>query len=164
MDSIASFTRQLEDITSPCSPLIGQYPHHMTLLPSSFYGERCYGIYPYEGAQVPQLLSLPKIKTQVNKVRVSLHKIMRFTVEVQTTWLSRTFKMRVTKRDQSCSGGRRGEQTSVYQLLWTYPTGLLWSLGIYSLCMRYMDGSMCSASVLSASHRRCNTPGGQRDE
>jgi len=23
------------------------YPHHMTLLPSSFYGKRCYGIYLY---------------------------------------------------------------------------------------------------------------------
>jgi len=30
MDSIA---RQLEGITSPCSLLIGQYPHHMTLCP-----------------------------------------------------------------------------------------------------------------------------------
>jgi len=38
------FTRQLEGITSPYSLLIGQYPHDMTLLPSSFYGERCYGI------------------------------------------------------------------------------------------------------------------------
>ena len=27
-----------------CSLLIGQYPHHTTHLPSSFYGERCYGI------------------------------------------------------------------------------------------------------------------------
>jgi len=44
MDSMHLFTRQWEDITSPCSLLIGQYPHHMTLLPSSFYGERCYGI------------------------------------------------------------------------------------------------------------------------
>jgi len=34
----------LEGITSPCCLLIGQYPHHMTHLPSSFYGERCYGI------------------------------------------------------------------------------------------------------------------------
>jgi len=41
------FTRQLEGITSPCSLLTGQYPHHMTLLPSSFYGERCYGIHLY---------------------------------------------------------------------------------------------------------------------
>jgi len=38
------FTKQLEGITSPCCLLFGQYPHHMTLLPSSFYFERCYGI------------------------------------------------------------------------------------------------------------------------
>jgi len=35
--SIASFG--LEGITSPCCLLIGKYPHHMTLLPSFFYGE-----------------------------------------------------------------------------------------------------------------------------
>ena len=40
------FTRQQEGITSPCiySLLIGQHPHHMTLLFSSFYGKRWYGI------------------------------------------------------------------------------------------------------------------------
>jgi len=26
------------------SLLIGQYPHDMTFLPPSFYGDRCYGI------------------------------------------------------------------------------------------------------------------------
>jgi len=40
------FSRQL-GITSPGSLLIGQYPHHMTLWPSSFYMERCYGIRLY---------------------------------------------------------------------------------------------------------------------
>ena len=45
MYSIAS--RQLEGITSSCCLLIGQHPHHMTLLPSSFYGGKCYGIRLY---------------------------------------------------------------------------------------------------------------------
>ena len=53
MGSIAFFTTQLEGITSPCSLLIGQYPHHMTLLPSSFYGERCYGTRLYCEGLVP---------------------------------------------------------------------------------------------------------------
>ena len=44
---IDGFHSIFKDITSPCSLLIGQYPHHMALLPSSFYGERCYGIRPF---------------------------------------------------------------------------------------------------------------------
>ena len=40
MDFMALFTMGIGGgITSICSLLIGQYPHHMTFLPSSFYGE-----------------------------------------------------------------------------------------------------------------------------
>jgi len=46
--SIASFHQATAGITSPCCLLIGQYSHHMTLLPSNFYGKKCYGIRLYQ--------------------------------------------------------------------------------------------------------------------
>ena len=36
---------ELEGYTLPCCLLIGQYVHHMIFLPSSFYGEKCYGVH-----------------------------------------------------------------------------------------------------------------------
>ena len=55
MDSVA---RQLEGITSPCSLLIGQYPHHMTLLPSGFLWRKMNSSI----ASFPDVLALDGIK------------------------------------------------------------------------------------------------------
>jgi len=54
MDSIAF---QLEGITSPMLPADWSNPHHMTLLPSSFYDERRYGIHLYHHNELDPLPS-----------------------------------------------------------------------------------------------------------